>query len=109
MKRFAILLLVALTIAAAFAACSPPKSVIQSRTNDGLFRLLVDPSSTEVYVDGAFVGKSGKYDGNPGLLQIASGTHRLELRKDGYQVWQRDVYSSNTIQEIRVTMTKVAP
>ena len=105
MKRIAIVL-VLVALAVGFAACTPPEAVVRSGSNDGLFKLVVQPSSAEVYVDGDFVGKASKYDGYPGYLQIASGTHRLEFRKDGYQTWQRDVYSSNSVQEIRVTMVR---
>lgn len=110
MRRAIPILLVALAVAGFtyLSACTPPNATVEGRSNDGLFAIIADPSSAEVYVDGQFMGKARRFDGSPGYLQIASGTHRLELRKDGYKTWVRDVYSSNAIQEIRVTLSKIA-
>ena len=94
-----------LTMLVWLVGCSVPQATVSGKSNDGLFAIICKPASAEVYVDGRLIGKTSKFDGNPGYLQIASGTHRLEIRKDGYQTWVRDIYSSNAIQTINVTLT----
>jgi hypothetical protein len=89
----------------ALASCATPHSVTRGAGNNGLFALMVDPASAEVYVDGVLVGEADRFDGQPGYLEIASGTHRLEFKKAGYLPWARDVYSSNAVQEVHVTLT----
>ena len=97
----------ALAVAAVLfaAGCSVPHSVVKGQGNNGLFALVVDPADAQIVIDGNLVGQASKYDGKHGYLEIASGTHRLEVRKDGYQPFVRDVYSSNAVQEIHVTLT----
>jgi hypothetical protein len=98
-------LTVAVAALLALASCTAPHSEVKGASNNGLFALFVDPGSAEVYVDGVGVGEADRFDGKPGYLEIASGTHRLELRKAGYLTWTRDVYSSNAVQELHVTLT----
>jgi hypothetical protein len=43
------------------------------------------PGSAEVYVDGEFRGST------PVRLQLAAGTHRVEIRLPGFQSWSRDL------------------
>lgn len=104
MKK-SIIAIAVLTLLLAALGCSIPQSTVSGKSNDGLFAIICQPGSAEVYVDGILIGKASKFDGSPGYLEIASGTHRLELRKNGYQTWMRDIYSSNAIQTIRVTLT----
>ena len=109
-KKIIKLVLIALLLVSAAVVvfgCATPKAVVKGVSNNGMFAIECNPSSAEVYVDGQLIGKAKEFDGSPKFLEIASGTHRLELRAPGYQTWQRDVYSSNSIQRIQVTLAKV--
>lgn len=44
-----------------------------------------DPVNAEVYVDGEFRGTA------PLNLHLAAGTHKVELRLDGYLIWEREL------------------
>ena len=44
-----------------------------------------DPVNAEVYVDGEFRGTA------PLSLHLAAGAHKVELRLDGYQIWEREL------------------
>ena len=104
MKLYAAFAL-ALAAVVVAAGCSVPHSVVKGQSNNGLFALIVQPADAQVVVDGNLIGKASAYNGKHGYLEIASGTHRLEIRRDGYQPFVRDVYSSNAVQEIHVTLT----
>jgi hypothetical protein len=44
-----------------------------------------DPAGAEIYVDGKFVGQT------PSTIRLPSGTHRIEVKSQGKQNWQRDL------------------
>ena len=44
-----------------------------------------DPVNAEVYIDGEFRGTA------PLNLHLAAGTHKVELRLDGYLIWEREL------------------
>jgi hypothetical protein len=43
------------------------------------------PNNAEVYVNGEFRGTA------PLSLHLAAGTHKVELRLEGYQIWEREL------------------
>ena len=43
------------------------------------------PDNAEVYVNGEFRGTA------PLSLHLAAGAHKVELRLDGYQIWEREL------------------
>jgi len=44
-----------------------------------------DPANAEVYVNGQFRGTA------PLNLHLAAGAHKVELRLDGFQIWEREL------------------
>jgi len=44
-----------------------------------------DPANAEVYVNGEFRGTA------PLSLHLAAGTQKVELRLDGFQIWEREL------------------
>jgi hypothetical protein len=64
-----------------YAAESP--SYVQSI--DGSIKLKVKPKDAEVYVDGTYYGRVDHYDGAFQHLDLRAGTHRVEIRANGYQ------------------------
>jgi len=53
-----------------------------------------DPGGADVFVDGAFVGKT------PYSMSVTQGDHTITLRKHGYGVWQRKLYVSGAPRKI---------
>jgi len=43
------------------------------------------PEDAEVFVDGQFRGTT------PVALHLAAGSHKVELRLDGFQIWEREL------------------
>jgi len=64
-----------------YAAESP--SYVQSI--NGSIKLKVKPKDAEVYVDGTYYGRVDHYDGAFQHLDLRAGTHRVEIRANGYQ------------------------
>jgi hypothetical protein len=57
----------------------------------GSLRLKIKPREAKVYIDGYYVGVVDSFDGIFQKLGIDSGTHRVEIRADGYEPIQFEV------------------
>jgi hypothetical protein len=60
-------------------------SVSRSYPETGGLRLKIDPKKAQVYVDGYYVGVVDDFDGTFQKLSLDSGTHRIEVKADGFQ------------------------
>jgi S1-C subfamily serine protease len=60
------------------ASPSPP-------TGHGKVAISCNVDGAELYVDGKFVGQT------PSTLQLASGTHHIEVKSEGKRGWERDL------------------
>jgi len=58
----------------------------------GSVRLKVKPRDAQVFVDGYYVGVVDEFDGNFQSLKLAEGPHRIEVRGDGLQPLEFNVY-----------------
>lgn len=57
----------------------------------GSIRLKVKPADAQVYVDGYFMGQIDSFDGAFQRLSVEEGSHKVEVRADGYTPVQFDV------------------
>ncbi len=87
--------------------CGMPTETLRAVGNEGLVKVVAEPSSAMVYVDGNLVGKAHDFNGNPGLLKLTHGTHTIELKKDGYQSYTRRIFVGNgALEPISITLLK---
>src|SRR4030066_1186402 len=68
----------------------------------------VNPPDAEVVLDGVSQGKASDFTEDR-YLKVESGTHRLELRKAGYNTYSRTVYVSNSLLRVEVTLVGGGP
>jgi hypothetical protein len=54
----------------------------------GVIDTEVKPPDTQVYVDGAYVGKTRDFDGWPGYLPLSPGTYHVEFRYPGHATFR---------------------
>lgn len=100
-------LLVTAVIIIFFIGCGMPKETLKAVGNEGLLKIVAEPSSAEVYVDGNFVGKAKEFNGNPGLLKLTHGTHTIMIKKSGYQTYIHKVFVGNeAIEPINIMLIK---
>ena len=57
----------------------------------GSLRLKVKPAHGQVYVDGYYVGEVDSFDGVFQRMPIEAGTHRIEIRAEGFEPAQFEV------------------
>lgn len=71
----------------------------------GAVQLKVSPKKTDVYVDGQYVGRSGKFDGFPDYLWLDRGEHTLVFHRDGFRTLRERVrVRAGMITEVRLEM-----
>ena len=56
----------------------------EPRSETGSIRLKVNPEKAKVYIDGVLQGAVDDFNGLGGHLDVAAGSHQLELRAEGY-------------------------
>jgi hypothetical protein len=57
----------------------------------GALKLKVKPRNAKVYVDGYFVGQVDQFDGMRKKLTLNAGSHKVEIKADGYETAEFDV------------------
>jgi len=63
----------------------------------------VNPPDAEVILDGIAQGKASDFT-QERYLKVESGTHRLELRKPGYETYSRTLFVSKSLLRIEATL-----
>ncbi|MGH9698008.1 MAG: PEGA domain-containing protein [Candidatus Acidiferrales bacterium] len=61
------------------------RTTTSAENDTGSVEIGSDPPGADIYVDGKFVGET------PSTLQLAAGTHHLELKAAGRKSWERDL------------------
>lgn len=89
-----------------YSCCAGPTSSVKTVGNEGEIKLLVKPDDAIVYVDGDKRGEASQYNGDPDYLELPSGFHKFEIKKDGYKTYSRKVFTGSAIQEIKVTLAE---
>jgi len=101
------LLLVSLLGVVGLLACSAPHTRISSLENQGMIRLVVEPDSAHVYIDGQDKGRVEVYEDEDTPLILPAGLHKLQIKEDGYKPFQREVYlGGGSVHEIKITLEK---
>lgn len=71
----------------------------------GAFDLNVKPKRTEVWVDGHYVGTTGRFDGFPDYLWLTEGKHQLVFYLDGHVTVERQVETlAGVVADLRIEM-----
>ena len=60
-------------------------SVSQSYRENGNLRLKINPKQAQIFVDGYYVGVVDSFDGAFQKLGIEGGSHKIELKAEGYE------------------------
>ena len=66
-------------------------SRVYSGQGQGALKLKVKPRNAKVYVDGYFVGVVDQFDGMMQKLSLNGGSHKVEVKADGYETAEFDV------------------
>jgi hypothetical protein len=92
-------------LAVALLAGCFPKGQTYGVGNEGGLIFAVNPPDAEVVLDGVAQGKASEFD-EERYLKVAAGTHRLELRRAGFETYRRELFVSNSLLRIEATLVR---
>ncbi len=97
----------AIMISLMLLGCGMPSETLKTVGSEGIVKIIADPGNADVYVDGNYIGKAYRFNGNPELLKLAHGTHTIELKKDGYQTYTTRIFVGNqAIDTVNIMLIK---
>ncbi len=77
--------------------------------NEGFAVFDVEPSDAEVWLDGQLAGKAREFTGGSKVLLLQSGTHKIEIKKEGYAPFRKELYASSGVkQTVSARLQKVS-
>jgi uncharacterized membrane protein len=84
-----------------------PKKTLSTIPNAGFLKIIANPEDADVYIDGTVVGKAMDFDGRKQILELAAGRHKIEIKKDGYHSYFRDIMvGAGATEDFKVTLSK---
>src|SRR5271170_4582224 len=90
MKRLSVFMLFAL-----LAACTLPQTTVRTGSEQPSLIVKGAPDGSTIYVDGLNMGDAKQFDGNPKVLAILEGSHKIEIRQGSNSVFAEKVFVSN--------------
>jgi len=101
------LLVLAVLLAAAFPGLSGcyPKSQIYGVGNEGGLVFDVNPPEAEVVLDGVAQGPASAFT-QERYLKVSPGSHKLQLRLEGYETYSREIYVTNSLLRVETALIK---
>jgi hypothetical protein len=84
-----------LIVVALLSACALPQTTV--RTGSSAPGLIVTgaPAGATLYVDGLEMGAASQFDGNPKVLAVLEGAHKVEVRLGPTAVYSEKAFVSN--------------
>jgi len=95
-----IFIFIALT--AALAGCSMPVTTVRSVENRPSIAIEGAPDDAIVLVDGVPAGTAGSYNGQPDVLIVEPGTHRVVVQQGGTVLFDCQVFVDSEMKRINV-------
>ena len=82
------------------------KTTIEMTPNIGELCFEVQPASAKVYVDEKYIGKVNEFSPAKGCLELPIGTHRIEIKKSGFESYSEKAYIGSGRQWVKLKMGK---
>lgn len=70
------------------------------------FRLEVEPTDSELTVDGQVLGPVSQVPLTEGVLELQPGVHQMSLKRKGYQTWRGEVAVGASVESLKVSLVK---
>jgi len=99
-------LMVVLMSLSGCASAPQPASMAHHTGGKGGLQFLVDPADSQIYIDADYKGLASQYTGDHALW-LPLGMHAIEIRREGYLTFFRQVQVSHGLLEVLVFTMKV--
>ena len=87
--------LVATMLLATLAGCTLPQTSVKSGSSPPVLTIKGAPADSVLYVDGLQIGPASRYDGNPTVLAVLQGVHRVEVREGDRTIYADRAFVSS--------------
>jgi len=84
-----------LLLVAVLAACSLPQTTVRSGSAQPSLVVKGAPAGSTLFVDGLPMGPATQFDGNPNVLVVLEGAHKVEVRSGATVVYSEKAFVSN--------------
>ena len=108
MKRSRLpLLIIILTFIISACSTTPKTAPPQTVSGSGYIKIVANPEDAEVILNGVRCGTAKDFCVLDKALKVDSGTHKIELKKEGHFPYFREIVINNgTVSDINVTLNK---
>jgi phage-related protein len=83
-------------------ACSVPSTTVRSVDSRPSIAIKGARPGALLFVDGLDMGKAEAYDGNPNILTIESGTHKISIIENGKVIQEQNIFVESELKTISV-------
>ncbi len=104
MFRISTIAAAVLMLALISGCASPPPPAPVAKPHRTAVTIAGAPNGTILVVDGVSVGDARTYDGNPRMLGLESGTHRLEFHLRGKRIYTEQLFLNDSGGSITVVV-----
>lgn len=81
-----------LTVTVLLAACTMPETTVQSGSSRPGLIVTGAPAGSMLFVDGLAMGPATEFDGNPKVLAVLEGVHKVEVRSGTSVVYSEKAF-----------------
>ncbi|MCZ7585924.1 MAG: hypothetical protein M5R36_22795 [Deltaproteobacteria bacterium] len=96
--------LLGLLLVLSLTACAVPLDQINGARRTVPVTLSVEPSDAKVFLDGTYIGKADRFDGDPGTLDLTAGGHVLRFESDEFENERRELVAGDKPLRLDVKM-----
>ncbi len=96
-KIIALALLFALS-----AGCSMPSSTVRSVDARPALSIKGAPASARLFIDGLDMGAANTYNGDPQVLILAPGTHKVSILDGGKVLYEQSIFVESELKSITI-------
>ena len=105
-KIYTVTLILALLSFVAGACCGLPKTSLSTVANEGFVKILAVPEDADVYINGVNSGAAKNYDGKKQVMALPAGRHKIEIKKQGYHPYSREMMvGAGATETIKITLS----
>jgi hypothetical protein len=85
----------ALLVITLLSGCSLPQTTVRSGSSQPGLIVRDAPSGSTLFVDGLAIGPANEFDGNPKVLTVLEGIHKVEVRSGATVIFSEKTFASN--------------
>lgn len=82
-------------VLALLSACSLPQTTVRSGSSQPGLIVKGAPNGSTLFVDGLAIGPANEFDGNPKVLAVLEGVHKVEVRSGTTVVYSEKTFASS--------------